>query len=177
MKKNRPPGLLRVLFSVVDGGFVYCPLSEGGIRAPGYAGVRGEPQEMPDQGSHLPAGHCSPGLQAVCHRRAARLSIDRRYIMIYYVSKKAVQEVFTMAAEGTLYTTKPFMSGRSQAIRIPKELRLDDTEVVINRVGESLMITPREALERMFFSGIDMFTDDFLADGRPEETPNGEVVL
>ena len=82
-----------------------------------------------------------------------------------------------MAVEGTLYTTKPFMSGRSQAIRIPKELRLDDTDVVINRVGDSLMITPREALERMFFSGIDMFTDDFLADGRPEETPNGEVAL
>ena len=82
-----------------------------------------------------------------------------------------------MAIEGTLYTTKPFMSGRSQAIRIPKELRLDDTEVVINRVGDSLMITPREALERMFFSGIDMFTDDFLAEGRPEEISNDEVVL
>lgn len=78
---------------------------------------------------------------------------------------------------GTLYTTKPFMSGRSQAIRIPKELRLDDTEVVINRVGDSLMITPRDALERMFYSGIDMLSDDFLAGGRPEETQNGKVEL
>ena len=82
-----------------------------------------------------------------------------------------------MIAEGNLYTTKPFMSGRSQAIRIPKELRLEDSEVVINRVGDSLIITPCEALERMFYSGIDMFTDDFLSDGRPEETPNGEVAL
>ena len=82
-----------------------------------------------------------------------------------------------MSAKGTLYITKPFMSGRSQAIRIPKELRLDDTEVVINRVGDSLMITPRDALERMFFSGIDMLTDDFLADGVPKETPNGEETL
>mgnify|MGYP007101867903 CR=1 FL=1 len=41
MKKNRPPGLLRVLFSVVDGGFVYCPLSEGGsghLATPVYEG-------------------------------------------------------------------------------------------------------------------------------------------
>ena len=82
-----------------------------------------------------------------------------------------------MISKGTLYMTKPFMSGRSQAIRIPKELRLEDTEVVINRVGESLMITPRDALERMFFSGIDMLSDDFLSDGRPDETPNNEVTL
>ena len=82
-----------------------------------------------------------------------------------------------MAFDGTLYTTKPFMSGRSQAIRIPKELRLDDAEVVINRVGDSLIITPRKALKKTFYSGIDMLTDDFLADGRPEETYNGEVEL
>ena len=76
-----------------------------------------------------------------------------------------------------VYTTKPFMSGRSQAVRIPKELRLDDTEVIINRVGDSIVITPKNAVERMFYSGIDMFTDDFLADGRPEEVPNTEVML
>ena len=82
-----------------------------------------------------------------------------------------------MSAEGILHTTKPFMSGRSQAIRIPKEFRLEDTEVVINRVGDSLIITPRSALERTFFSGISMLPEDFLAEGRPEETPNGSVVL
>ena len=82
-----------------------------------------------------------------------------------------------MAKQGNLYTTKPFMSGRSQALRIPKELRIEEEEVVINRVGDSLMITPRKALEHMFFSGIQMFSDDFLADGRPEEVSNGEVIL
>ena len=64
------------------------------------------------------------------------------------------------------------MSGRSQAIRIPKEYRIQDTEVVINKVGESLIITPVSALKDVFFSGISMFTDDFLADGRPEEAAN-----
>lgn len=76
-----------------------------------------------------------------------------------------------------IYTTKPFMSGRSQAVRIPKELRLNDTEVIINRVGESIVITPKSAVEHMFYSGIEMFTEDFLADGRPAETSNGEVKL
>ena len=77
-----------------------------------------------------------------------------------------------MGTEKNLYMTKPFMSGRSQAIRIPKELRLDDDEVVINRVGDALMITPRKSLEKMFFSGLSMFTDDYLADGLPEEVSN-----
>lgn len=94
--------------------------------------------------------------------------------MIYYLLDDRRK---SMTVLNSLYKTKPFMSGRSQAIRIPKELRLDDTEVVINRIGESLVITPYEALERVFFSGIDLLPDDFLADGRPDETQNGEVKL
>ena len=55
-----------------------------------------------------------------------------------------------MILKDSFYTTKPFMSGRSQAIRIPKELRIEDTEVVINRIGDSLIITPKKALKHMF---------------------------
>lgn len=76
-----------------------------------------------------------------------------------------------------MYTTKPFMSGRSQAIRIPKEYRLENTEVVINRVGESLIITPKDALQRVYYYGLSLMTDDFMKDGRPEEADNKEVKL
>ncbi len=79
--------------------------------------------------------------------------------------------------EFTLHTTKPFMSGRSQAIRIPKEYQFEDTEVIINKVGNSLVITPKKALQDAFFSGLSMLSDDFLADGRPEEIPNTRVKL
>lgn len=41
-------------------------------------------------------------------------------------------------------TTKIFWSGRSQAVRIPKEFRLDGTEATISRVGSSLVIEPIE---------------------------------
>ena len=82
-----------------------------------------------------------------------------------------------MSTESVIHTTKPFMSGRSQAIRIPKEYRFEETELVINRVGDSLIITPRSALEDSFFSGIDLLSDDFMAEGRPEETPNERVDL
>ena len=76
-----------------------------------------------------------------------------------------------------MHTTRPFMSGRSQAVRIPKEYRFEDTELIVNRIGSSLVLTPKDAIQEAFFSGLSMFTDDFLADGRPEEIPNQRVEL
>jgi len=40
---------------------------------------------------------------------------------------------------------KVFKNGRSQAVRIPKEFRLDVDEVLIERKGERLILTPRKA--------------------------------
>ena len=77
--------------------------------------------------------------------------------------------------EAAVYTTKPFMSGRSQAVRIPKEFRIDDTEVVVNKVGHSIVITPCHLVEGLFFDGINMLSQDFLVEGRPEETGNKEA--
>ena len=39
-------------------------------------------------------------------------------------------------------TAKIFMSGRSQAVRIPKEFRFEGDEVTIRRSGASLVLTP-----------------------------------
>lgn len=43
-----------------------------------------------------------------------------------------------------MLTAKIFESGRSQAVRIPKEFRFDEDlkEVYINRVGDVIMLTP-----------------------------------
>ena len=41
-----------------------------------------------------------------------------------------------------MQTAKVFMSGRSQAVRIPKEFRFDGDEVTIRRSGTSLVLTP-----------------------------------
>lgn len=77
--------------------------------------------------------------------------------------------------DSTVKVVKPFMNGRSQAIRIPYEFRFDlNEDLVINKVGSTLMITPRSALKNTFDEGIAMLSDDFMADGRPEETSNEE---
>ena len=39
---------------------------------------------------------------------------------------------------------KVFQNGRSQAIRLPKEYRVDSNEVYIEKIGHSLIIVPKE---------------------------------
>lgn len=55
-------------------------------------------------------------------------------------------------------TAKVFKNGRSQAIRLPKEYRVESDEVYIEKIGNSLIIVPkqkskwdimREALEKL----------------------------
>jgi len=42
------------------------------------------------------------------------------------------------------HLAKVFLNGRSQAIRIPKEFRVDSNEVYIEKIGETLVITPKK---------------------------------
>ena len=66
-------------------------------------------------------------------------------------------------------TTKVFTNGRSQAVRIPKEYRFNVDEVYINKIGDTVVLTPREALAHEFDLGAAMLSDDFLREDRPEE--------
>lgn len=47
-------------------------------------------------------------------------------------------------------TAKVFMSGRSQAVRLPKAYRVDAAEMTIERVGDALVLRPvrSDAVER-----------------------------
>lgn len=65
-------------------------------------------------------------------------------------------------------TGKVFMTGRSQAVRLPKEYRFDVDEVIINKIGDVLMMVPKDKVRSTFLSSIDQFTDDFMENGRNE---------
>jgi antitoxin VapB len=54
-----------------------------------------------------------------------------------------------------------FTSGNSQAIRLPKEFRLDTQEVYIYRSGDSLILNPRMTSWAGFAEGFTGFSDDF----------------
>ena len=68
-----------------------------------------------------------------------------------------------------IMTTKVFMNGRSQAVRIPVEYRFDESELFINKIGDTVMLTPKSSLIKTMRQGIDMVSDDFMQDGRPDE--------
>ena len=59
-------------------------------------------------------------------------------------------------------TAKVFVSGNSQAIRLPKEFRLDANEVFIQRSGDSLILTPRMDSWDGFIEGFSGLSDDFV---------------
>ena len=62
------------------------------------------------------------------------------------------------------YESKSFSNGRSQAIRIPKEFRVDTDEVYIEKIGDSLVIKPKseDKWDKFFDNLEDVDTQDFL---------------
>jgi antitoxin VapB len=67
---------------------------------------------------------------------------------------------------------KVFISGNSQAVRLPKEFRLDTDEVYISRSGDSLVLTPRMNSWEGFVEGFSGFSDDFaVTDGLADDSP------
>ena len=63
-------------------------------------------------------------------------------------------------------TAKIFENGRSQAVRLPKEFRFDGDEVYIKKIGEVVMLVAKDSKWDGFLLGLDMFSDDFMSDGR-----------
>ena len=66
-------------------------------------------------------------------------------------------------------TAKVFESGGSQAVRIPGRFRFSGDEVLIRRIGNALLLTPKEKAWETFLEGLNSFTDDFFQDGREQE--------
>lgn len=66
-------------------------------------------------------------------------------------------------------TTRAFMTGSSQAVRIPNEYQLPNEDIFVNRIGSTITLTPVSKLRETFIRGLHMFTDDFMADGRPPQ--------
>ena len=61
---------------------------------------------------------------------------------------------------------KVFTTGRSQAVRLPKEYRFDCDEVLISRVGKAVIIMKKEDAWDVFMDGLNSFSEDFMAEGR-----------
>lgn len=65
-------------------------------------------------------------------------------------------------------TAKIFENGRSQAVRLPKKYRFQVDEVVVQQLGDAILLVPKESLWQTFMDGLDSFTDDIFENGRDQ---------
>jgi antitoxin VapB len=69
-----------------------------------------------------------------------------------------------------MQTAKVFQNGRSQAIRLPKEFRVEGDEVYLKKTPEGFLVIPRDPWE-IFLEGVAELSEDFMAEGRRQPEP------
>lgn len=67
-------------------------------------------------------------------------------------------------------TAKLFANGGSQAVRLPKDCRFDGDEVLIQKVGNLVILMSKSDPWRNMLEGYNLFTEDFLKEV-PEDLP------
>lgn len=65
-------------------------------------------------------------------------------------------------------TAKVFANGRSQAVRLPKKFRFNVDEVVVQQLGDAVLLVPKESAWKIFMEGLEGFTSDIFDDGRDQ---------
>ena len=74
------------------------------------------------------------------------------------------------------YTAKLFMSGRSQAVRLPKALRFEGTEVVAKRFGNGVVLLPMQDSYAIMQEAVAEFEPGFcLQRGQPAPQARPEL--
>ena len=63
-------------------------------------------------------------------------------------------------------TAKVFMSGRSQAVRLPKAYRFDTDEVPIEKVKDGILLRPKPDTHEAWFKRVVSILEQF--DGMPD---------
>lgn len=61
-----------------------------------------------------------------------------------------------------MQTAKIFTNGRSQAVRLPKEFRMPGDDVFIKKIGNIVILIPKDAPWSSLANSLDQFTDDFM---------------
>lgn len=74
-------------------------------------------------------------------------------------------------------TAKVFENGRSQAVRLPKKYRFNADEVVVQQLGDAILLVPKESLWQTFQDGLDSFTEDIFENGRDQGVQGGKEPL
>ena len=63
-----------------------------------------------------------------------------------------------------MQTAKIFINGRSQAVRLPKEFRFSGNAVFIKKIGNMVVLLPKDDPWAPLINSLDQFTDDYMDD-------------
>jgi antitoxin VapB len=61
-------------------------------------------------------------------------------------------------------TAKVFMTNRSQAVRLPKDFQFTTDEVLIRKVGNDVILSPRPREWRSYLESAPVASDGFMAE-------------
>ena len=67
-------------------------------------------------------------------------------------------------------TAKIFDNGKSQIVQLPEKFRFTVDEVVVQQLGEAIILVPKEALCQTLIDGLNGFTNDIFDGGREQGT-------
>ena len=68
-----------------------------------------------------------------------------------------------------MMTAKINKTGNSQTVKLPEEYKFSENEVLISKIGKTVLLIPKKNKWENFFKAIDMFSEDFMQDGRATE--------
>lgn len=61
-------------------------------------------------------------------------------------------------------TAKIFTTGRSQAVRLPKEFRFSTESVFVKKIDDMVILIPKDKIWDNFSKSLDKFPDNFLSE-------------
>ena len=65
-----------------------------------------------------------------------------------------------------MYEAKVNNNAGVQSVEIPVEYHLPEDDIFINRIGDTVLLTPKNSKLASMINSLDMFTDDFMENGR-----------
>lgn len=76
-----------------------------------------------------------------------------------------------------MVTAKLSTRGQSQTLRLPKAFQFGGGEVLMKKIGDAVVLFPKNAQWDMFLTGLAGFSGDFMEAGRGEEQPSARASL
>ncbi|MFQ5456287.1 MAG: antitoxin [Nitrospirota bacterium] len=63
-----------------------------------------------------------------------------------------------------MQTAKLFKNGQSQAVRLPKEYRIEGDQVYIKKIGNAVVLLPVKDSWQTLLDSIEQFSDDYMSE-------------